>query len=124
MIEPGEEYLGWVLGALCTSVGTFMSTHKANLETPAPVFDFLGFRFDCPKLELSVKPARREKILKQIQTIRNHLTVRFDDLESLRGRLVSIALVCPFSRLYTREMNRLLQIAEAHLQVRVTILFL
>ena len=98
-------------------MGTFLSTHKANLETPAPVFDFLGFRFDCPHLELSVKPKRREKIQNQLREIRSHFTVQFDELERLRGRLVSIALICPFSRLYTREMNRVLQVAEAHLQV-------
>ena len=120
MVEPGEEYLGWALGALCTSVGTYLSTHKGNLEAPAPVFDFLGFRFNCPDLELSVKPGRREKIKNQLQTIQKQLTVSFDELERLRGRLVSIALVCPFSRLYTREMNRVLQVAEAHLQASPT----
>ena len=53
MVEPGEEYLGWVIvsfnqqsshitaqfkGALSTSVGTYLSTHKANLQAPKPVF--------------------------------------------------------------------------------------
>ena len=52
VVEPGEEYLGWVIvcmytiidfkliiqGALSTCVGTYLSTHKANLKTPKPVF--------------------------------------------------------------------------------------
>ena len=45
--------------------------------------------------------------------------VTFDDLEKLRGRLVSISLVCPLSRLYIREMNRLLQIGEEYLHVKL-----
>ena len=102
---------------MSTSVGTFLSTHKANLKDPAPCFDFLGFHFDCPNLLLSVKASRKEKIRVQLQEILTSLVVKFDDLEKLRGRLVSISLVCPFSRLYIREMNRLLQIAESNLQV-------
>ena len=43
--------------------------------------------------------------------------VTFDDLERLRGRLVSISLVCPLARLYIREMNQALQYGEEALLV-------
>ena len=81
------------------------------------MFDFLGFRFDCPRMELSIKPARKEKIHTQLTEILTACVTTFDELERLRGRLVSVALVCPLSRLYTREMTRVIQLAEAHLQV-------
>ena len=102
---------------MSTSVGTYLSTHKANLREPAAEFDFLGFHFDCPKLLVSVKASRKEKIKKQLEDILQSPIVRFDDLEKLRGRLISISLICPFARLFIREMNRLLQISEKYLQV-------
>ena len=73
---------------------------------------------------LSVKKSRKEKIRLQLTEVLSQLTVKFDDLEKLRGRLISISLVCPFSRLFIREMNRLLQLAEANLQVHALKLFL
>ena len=65
-----------------------------------------------------MKKGRKEKILAQLQQLQKQFTFTFDELERLRGRLVSISLVCPLSRLYTREMNRVLQIAEENLQVQ------
>ena len=47
----------------------------------------------------------------------NQYVTTFENLEKLRGRLVSISIVCPLSRLYIREMSRLLQIAEEFLLV-------
>ena len=69
-MEPGEEYLGWVLGALCTSVGTFLSTHKANLERPVGlIFKFTKqstnlllrrFRLSGLPIRLSTRGAVRQ----------------------------------------------------------------
>ena len=49
------------------------------------------------------------------------MIVTFDDLERLRGRLVSISIVCPLSRLYIRVMNEALKIGEENLQVLISI---
>ena len=104
-------------------MGTYLSTHKANLREPAAEFDFLGFHFDCPNLLVSVKASRKEKIQAQIQNMFTSIIVCFDELEKLRGRLISISLICPFARLYIREMNRLLQVAEKYLQVILNSIF-
>ena len=47
----------------------------------------------------------------------SQIIVTFDDLERLRGRLVSIAIVCPLTRLFIREMNAVLKVGEENLQV-------
>ena len=46
-------------------------------------------------------------------------TIPFHTLEKLRGKLVSILLVCPLARLYIREMNA--HLAEAEKQLRASI---
>ena len=46
-------------------------------------------------------------------------TIPFHTLEKLRGKLVSVLLVCPLARLYIREMNAHLAEAEKQLQTSI-----
>ena len=48
--EPGEEYLGWLITSLSTSCGHYLSLHKTNVKKAKPIFTYLGFEFDCPKV--------------------------------------------------------------------------
>ena len=52
VVEPGEEYLGWLITSLSTSCGHFLSLHKTNVKEAKPIFNYLGFEFDCPKVTL------------------------------------------------------------------------
>ena len=94
--------------ALCTSTGHFLSVHKANLGNPKRVFTYLGFEFDVPRQVLRVPDSRREKIRAQIQEICSHPICDFHELEKLRGRLCSLLIICPLTRLYIREMTNVL----------------
>ena len=105
VINPSQEYLGWVLPALCTATGHYLSVHKANLAAPSGEFKFLGFWFDCARQELSIPDSRKEKIRTAIQDILSRPFCDFAALEKLRGMLCAVIEVCPYSCLYIREMT-------------------
>ena len=50
VVEPGEEYLGWLITSLSTSCGHFLSLHKTNVKESKATFTYLGFEFDCPNV--------------------------------------------------------------------------
>ena len=105
MVNPGQEYLGWVLPALCTSTGHYLSVHKANLAAPSGQFRFLGFWFDCEKQQLSIPSERKDKIRNAIHDILSKPFCDFATLEKLRGMLCSVIEVCPLGCLYIREIT-------------------
>ena len=105
--------------ALCTCTGHFLSIHKSSLQEPTSTFVFLGFEFDIEKQEVSVPEKRRRKIRDDIQRILQHPICEFSALEKLRGKLCSLALVCPLTRLNIRAMTHILRYNEEILQAEV-----
>ena len=112
VLGPGEDYLSWVLPALCTSCGHFLSIHKSTLQEPASVFTFLGFQFDIERQVVSVPEKRKRKIRSDISQLLTHPVCDFADLEKLRGKLCSLALICPLTRMTIRSMTHLLSLSE------------
>ena len=88
--------MGWLLVALTTSTGHFLSLHKANVNKPVPVFRFLGFEFDCPKEIIRLPENRKTKMKNLLQTILYDqkgdimATIEFDRLEKFRGMVVRL----------------------------------
>ena len=85
LCEAGEEYLGWLLVALCTASGHFLSLHKANVKEPVPVFQYLGYEFDCPKLEIRLPAKRKVKMRNLLRDMLAKPRLEFQDLEKFRG---------------------------------------
>ena len=116
VIGPNEDYLGWILPALCTSTGHFLSIHKSTLQKPASIFSFLGFEFNIEAQRVSVPEKRKNKIRSDIKNLLRAPICNFSDLEKLRGKLCSLALVCPLTRLNIRAMTASLTLGEQLLQ--------
>ena len=89
------------------------------MANPAEVFTFLGFEIDIPKQEVRVPEARKIKIRNQLQEILAHPVCEFSQLEKMRGRMCSLALVCPLTRLYIRHITHVLSLSEHLLQPEV-----
>ena len=140
VLGPDEDYLGWVLPALCTATGHFLSVHKgktyilefilfqiyfkfgsANLAEPAQVFTFLGFEVDIIQRKVRVPEKRKIKIRNLLAHVTSKPMCDFHDLEKLRGKLCSLNLICPLTRLYIRECNHLLALSEGILQPDVMV---
>ena len=119
MIGPNEEYLSWILPALCTSTGHFLSIHKSTLQEPSAVFTFLGFEFNINRQEVSLPQKRKDKIRTDIQNLLQHPICNFSDLGKLRGKFCSLALICPLTRLFIRSITHLLRFNEEILQPEV-----
>ena len=119
VIGPGEDYLSWVLPALCTSTGHFLSVHKSTLQDPTSIFSFLGFEFNIDRQEISVPEKRKIKIRSDIREILKHPICEFAALEKLRGKFCSLALVCPLTRLNIRSITHALRLHESLLQPEV-----
>ena len=116
VIGPDEDYLSWILPALCTSTGHFLSVHKSTLQKPTTVFSFLGFEFDIDKQRVSIPQKRKDKIRSNIRDILKHPICEFAALEKLRGKFCSLALVCPLTRLNIRAITHALTLNETILQ--------
>ena len=108
--------MGWLLVALCTASGHFLSLHKANVKAPVPVFRYLGYEFDCPKLEIRLPEKRKIKMRNLLHGMLAKPRLEFQDLEKFRGMAISLALICPLALLYIREMTRVLTTAGQRLQ--------
>ena len=91
----------------------------ANLDTPARVFTFLGFEVDIPKQIVRVPEKRKEKIRNLAAEILSRPICEFNQLEKLRGKLCSLMLVCPLTRLFIRQITHHLTLAENLLQPEV-----
>ena len=61
-----------------------------------------------PNQILRVPEKRKTKIRDQIARILLKPCCEFHDLEKLRGRLCSLIILCPLTRLYIREMTKAL----------------
>ena len=53
--------------------------------------------------------------------VKSHPICDFHDLEKLRGKLCSLNIICPLTRLYIRESTRLLSLSEGILQPDVMV---
>ena len=93
-----------------------MSIHKSTLQEPASIFSFLGFEFNIEAQKISVPDKRKIKLRNDIRKILSHPTCDFASLEKLRGKLCSLALVCPLTRLNIRAMTHSLTLNEALIQ--------
>ena len=119
VIGPGEDYLSWVLPALCTSTGHFLSVHKSTLSRPTSVFTFLGFEFNIESQSVCVPEKRKEKIRCDIRNLLKHPICDFSALEKLRGKFCSLALICPLTRMNIRAITHTLTFNEHILQPEV-----
>ena len=89
------------------------------MQEPTSIFTFLGFEFNVEKQEVSVPEKRKRKIRSDINAIMQHPICEFSALEKLRGKLCSLALVCPLTRLNIRAMTHVLRFNEEILQPEV-----
>ena len=81
----------------------------------------MGFEIDIPKQEVRVPEIRKEKIRRQLEEILSQPMCDFGLLEKMRGRMCSLALVCPLTRLYIRQITHALSLAENLLQPEVAL---
>ena len=81
----------------------------------------MGFEIDIIKQEVRVPPERKEKIRNRLREIISKPICEFNALEKMRGKLCSLALICPLTRLYIREITHILSLAEKLLQPEVII---
>ena len=91
------------------------------MDAPAEVFTFLGFEIDIPNREVRVPMKRKEKIRTQLAEILSHPMCDFNLLEKMRGKMCSLALVCPLTRLYIRQITHALALAESLVQPEVAL---
>lgn len=96
-----------------------MSIHKSTLQEPASIFTFLGFQFDVDRQIISVPDKRKAKIRIEIERLLSHPICDFTNLERLRGKLCSLALVCPLTRMTIRSMTHVLSISEHLVQPEI-----
>lgn len=80
---------------------------------------FLGFEIDIPNQKVRVPEKRREKIVALANEILSQPICEFNQLEKLRGKLCSLMLICPLTRLYIRHLTHQLSLSEQLLQPEV-----
>ena len=116
VVNDEVDYLGWLVTSLSTSTGHFLSLGKSNLTEKQTQFVYLGIEFDLPREKIRVPEKRKVKIKDLLNDLLSNLdSIPFHSLERLRGKLISILIVCPLAKLYIREMNRVLAEHEAQL---------
>ena len=106
-IYNGVPRNGWATAALVVAAGGFISLEKSDFE-PKMVQEFLGLKLNTETCEISV-PESKWKIFKQ--KITNMLLLgkcTFLELQQIRGKCVSFILTNPMTRLFIREMNRVI----------------
>ena len=81
----------------------------------------MGFEIDIPKREVRVPESRKIKIREQLAEILSHPMCDFNLLEKMRGKMCSLALVCPLTRLYIRQITHALSLAESLVQPEVAL---
>ena len=116
VVNDEVDYLGWLIPSLSTSSGHFLSLGKSNLTEKQTQFIYLGIEFDLPREKIRVPEKRKLKIKDLLADLLSNLnSIPFHSLERLRGKLISILIVCPLAKLYIREMNRVLAEHEAEM---------
>ena len=91
------------------------------MANPSRLFTFLGFEVDLDQRKVRVPEKRKIKIRELLQKIISQPVCDFHELERLRGKLCSLNLICPLTRLYIRECNHLLGLSEGILQPDVMV---
>ena len=110
-IYGGVPRNGWATAAMVVAAGGWISIEKSDFE-PKMVQDFLGLRLNTETCEISVPPDKWKLFQKMAWKILNDGFCTFLELQQFRGKCVSFILTNPFTKLFIREMNRV--IAEAN----------
>ena len=102
---------GWATAAMVVAAGGWISLEKSDF-VPKMVQDFLGLRINTETCEISVPPEKWKIFRTMVWKILKDGQCTFLELQKLRGRCVSFILTNPMTKLFIREMNRI--IAEAN----------
>ena len=87
--------------------GGIISITKSDFD-PKTAQDFLGLHLNTDKCTISVPPVKWENFKKLLKYYLGHNWCTFKELEKLRGKCVSFLLCNPMTRLFIRQMNRLI----------------
>ena len=112
MDEPDNIINGVPVNAFCTTAlvisgGGFVSIEKSDLD-PKTKQEFLGLNLDTVTCEISVPPHKWKVFVDTVNLLllQNHCT--FKELEKLRGKCVSFILTNPMTKLFIRQMNKVI----------------
>ena len=94
---------------LLTAFGGFLSLKKCQLK-PVQRLDFLGFWLDTVQKTIEVPIEKYQKTMAQIKSWQNSgQYYDINELEKIRGKLVSWMIVIPTLRLFIREQNEVIR---------------
>ena len=97
----------FVTAALVIAKGGFISLQKSDFN-PKTAQDFLGLRLDTDLCTISVPPKKWERFKELLSYYLEHNGCTFKELEKLRGKCVSFILCNPMTKLFIRQMNRMI----------------
>ena len=112
-IYNGVPRNGWATAAMVIAAGGFISLQKSDLD-PKSVQEFLGLKLNTETCEISVPEEKWKTFREFITRVIKDKKCTFLDIQKLRGKCVSFILTNPMTRLFIREMNRV--IAKANKQ--------
>ena len=107
-IYDGVPRNGWATAALVVAAGGFISLQKSDFE-PKPVQEFLGLKLNTDTCEISVPEEKWQKLKDFIIRVIKDGKCTFLDIQKLRGKCVSLILTNPMTKLFIREMNRVIK---------------
>ena len=111
----------FITAGLVIVKGGFISILKSDFE-PKKAQDFLGLHLDTDKCTVSVPIEKWKRFKKMLKRILEQNGCTFKELEQFRGKCVSFILCNPMTKLFIRQMNRV--IAELNRQNRPADFFL
>ena len=110
---------GPVLAALAmTACGTFLNRAKSTF-LPAEKIEYLGFNLDTKEGIVQITPPKWEKFKQECYAILKLKYVPFKQLEQLRGKMASFAVVVQNMRLYIRRVTEALKSKDEDFRVEV-----
>ena len=92
------------LVAFVQELGWVINFQKSELK-PTQNFNFLGYRFDLAKEEVSPTEKKWQILTKAVEQLQNSLTTTPRDLMSFIGVLASLEKTVPMGRLHRRPFQ-------------------
>ena len=106
-IYNGVPRNGWATAAMVVAAGGFLSLEKSDFE-PRMVQDFLGLRINTETCEISVPENKWKTLKEKISLILQNGECTFHEIQQVRGKCVALILTNPMTKLFIREMNRII----------------
>ena len=106
-IYNGVPRNGWATAAMVVAAGGFLSLEKSDFE-PKMVQDFLGLRINTETCEVSVPETKWKALKEKISNVLTNGSCSFHEIQQIRGKCVSLILTNPMTKLFIREMNRVI----------------